>query len=57
MEKETLKQLKYIKLIEAETGIIYKGSSKKEAQEYIKQNKDKLSNFTNINTWSIINGY
>ena len=40
--KETEKQLEYIRFIEDETGIIYKGKTKQEAS---------------INMWALVNGY
>lgn len=40
--KETKKQLEYIKFIEEETNIIYKGRTKKEASQYISENKNKI---------------
>lgn len=43
--KETEKQLEYIRFIEEETGIIYKGQTKKEASMYISENKDKAPSF------------
>ena len=42
--KETEKQLEYIRFIEDETGIIYKGKTKQEASNYISENKDKIPN-------------
>lgn len=40
--KETQKQLDYIRFIEEETGIDYKGNTKAEASKYISENKDKI---------------
>lgn len=56
-EKETEKQIEYIRFIESETGIVYLGNSKKEASEYISKNKSKLSFDSIENTWAIENGY
>jgi hypothetical protein len=55
--KETEKQLEYIKFIEYETGVIYKGQTKQDASEYISENKDKVSAYSLINTWALVNGY
>ena len=55
--KETEKQLEYIKFIEDETGIIYKGKTKQEASNYISENKDKIHASGSINMWALVNGY
>ena len=55
--KETEKQLEYIRFIEEETGIIYKGKTKQEAMKYISENKDKVPKTALINTWALVNGY
>lgn len=55
--KETEKQLKYIRFIEEETGVIYKGKTKQEASVYISENKDKVPPCSSINMWALINGY
>ena len=55
--KETERQLSYIKFIEEETGIYYKGSTKTEASEYISKNKDKVPISSSINMWALVNGY
>ena len=52
--KETKKQLDYIRFIEEETGIEYKGNTKAEAIKYISENKD---NSSTINMWALVNGY
>lgn len=57
MEKETKKQLSYIKYIEDSTGIVYEGSTKADASKYIAENKDKIPEEYSMSTWSIINGY
>lgn len=56
-EKETKPQMDYIRFIEDETGIEYKGNSKSDASKYISENKNKISVSSNTNMWSIINGY
>ena len=56
-QKETEKQIGYIRFIEAETCIIYKGSNKSEACKYISENKDKIPYSSTINMWSLVNGY
>jgi hypothetical protein len=55
--KETEKQLEYIRFIEEETGIIYKGQTKQEASNYISENKDKVPAYSSINMWALVNGY
>lgn len=55
--KETKKQLKYIKFIEEETGIEYKGSTKEEASEYISENKDKIPHSSSTSMWALVKGY
>ena len=55
--KETKKQLDYIRFIEEETGIEYKGNTKAEASEYISENKDKIPYSSTINMWALVNGY
>jgi|TARA_R110002167_G_scaffold351623_1_gene564210 hypothetical protein len=55
--KETERQLSYIKFIEEETGIDYKGSTKAEASKYISENKDKVPVSSSINMWALVNGY
>ncbi len=52
--KATEKQLEYIKSIEANTDIVFTGSTRKEAAEYITANKNHLEN---ENEWAIVNGY
>jgi hypothetical protein len=55
--KETKKQLEYIRFIEDETGIKYKGKTKAEASKYISDNKDKIPASSSINMWALIKGY
>tara|TARA_R110000764_G_C10770660_1_gene354855 strand:- start:7 stop:177 length:171 start_codon:yes stop_codon:yes gene_type:complete len=55
--KETKKQLDYIRFIEEETGIEYKGNTKAEASKYISENKDKIPYSSTINMWALVNGY
>ena len=55
--KETEKQLEYIRFIEEETGIIYKGQTKQEASKYISENKDKVPASALINMWALVKGY
>jgi hypothetical protein len=55
--KETKKQLAYIRFIEEETGIIYKGKTKQEASKYISENKDKVPVYKSINMWALVKGY
>lgn len=55
--KETQKQLDYIRFIGEETGIEYKGITKKDASKYISENKDKLPYSSTINMWALVNGY
>jgi hypothetical protein len=55
--KETEKQLEYIRFIEEETGIIYKGQTKQEASKYISENKDKVPASASINMWALVKGY
>lgn len=55
--KPTKKQISYISFIEEETGVVYNGKTKQDASNYISKNKDKIPFYSNINTWSIINGY
>lgn len=55
--KETQKQLDYIRFIEEETGIEYKGNTKAEASKYISENKDKVPIYSSINMWALVNGY
>jgi len=55
--KETERQLSYIKFIEEETGIDYKGITKAEASKYISENKDKVPYSSSINMWALVNGY
>jgi hypothetical protein len=55
--KETEKQLEYIRFIEYETGIIYRGQTKKEAGIYISENKGKVPASSLINMWALVNGY
>ena len=57
MIKETKKQLDYIRFIEEETGIIYKGQTRQEASKYISENKDKVPASGSINMWALVNGY
>lgn len=57
MEKETDKQLEFIKFIQSETGVMYNGKSKIDASKYISENKSKLPIDSNINEWSLNNGY
>lgn len=54
MEKPTEKQLECIESIEHNTGIIFTGTTKKEASQYIDANKNHPGN---QNEWAIINGY
>ena len=53
----TEKQLEYIRFIEEETGVVYKGKTKQEASKYISENKDKVPAPDSINTWALVNGY
>ena len=53
----TEKQLKYISFIEEETGIKYSGKNKKDASDYISENKDKIPASGSINMWALVNGY
>ena len=55
--KESEKQLKYIKFIEEETGIVYKGKTKQDASKYISENKDKIPASSSINMWALVKGY
>ena len=55
--KETEKQLEYIKFIESETGIVYKGKTKQEASVYISENKDKVSASGSENMWAVVKVY
>ena len=55
--QETEKQLAYIRFIEEETGIIYAGHTKQEAQKYISENKDKVPSSESISMWALIKGY
>ena len=55
--KETQKQLDYIRFIEEETSIEYKGNTKAEASKYISENKDKIPYSSSINMWALVNGY
>ncbi len=55
--KETEKQLEYIRFIEEETGVIYKGQTKQEASKYISENKDKVPASGSISMWALVNGY
>ena len=55
--KETQKQLDYIRFIEEETGIEYKGNTKAEASKYISENKDKIPYSSTINMWALVKGY
>ena len=57
MYKETQKQLDYIRFIEEETGIIYKGQTSKEASRYISENKEKIPASGSTNMWAFVNGY
>ena len=57
MIKETKKQLEYIRFIEDETGITYKGKTKEEASKYISENKDKIPASGSINMWALVKGY
>lgn len=54
---ETKKQLSYIRFIEDETGITYKGNSKEEATKYISENKNKVPSSSSMNMWAIVKGY
>jgi len=54
MNKETEKQIVYIRFIEDETGVRYEGKTKQEASKYISENKDKA---IAVNSWALINGY
>jgi hypothetical protein len=56
-ESPTEKQLKYIAFIAEETGIEFTGITKKQASNYIQENKEKVSLSSKENTWSIVNGY
>ena len=53
----TDKQKSYINFIQEETGIEFKGTTKKEAKDYISENKYKMNANVCENMWSIINGY
>jgi hypothetical protein len=53
----TEKQRSYITFIEDETGIIFNGTTKKEATKYISENKDKVPASGSINMWALVNGY
>jgi len=53
----TKKQLDYIRFIESETGVKYKGSSKSDAVKYISENKSKVPHCSTVNTWALENGY
>ena len=53
----TKKQLDYIRFIESETGVQYKGSSKSDAVKYISENKGKVPYCSTVNTWALENGY
>lgn len=55
--KESKKQINYIKFIEEETNIEYKGTSNIEASKYISENKDKISHSSSINMWALVKGY
>jgi hypothetical protein len=55
--KETKKQLDYIRFIESETGVQYKGNSKSDAIKYISENKSKVPHCSTVNTWALENGY
>ena len=55
--EETQKQLDYIRFIENETGIKYKGNSRADASKYIDENKDKIPPTAYESDWAIINGY
>jgi hypothetical protein len=55
--KETEKQLEYIRFIEEETGVIYKGKTKQEASKYISENKHKVLVSSSINMWALVKGY
>ena len=55
--EETKKQLDYIRFIESETGVQYKGSSKSDAVKYISENKNKVPHCSTVNTWALENGY
>lgn len=55
--KATKKQLDYIRFIEQETGIDYKGNTKAEASKYISENKGNLPHYSNESDWAIVNGY
>jgi len=49
----TKRQLEYIKFIEENTGIKYRGRTKQDASKYISENKDRVL----TNTWALVNGY
>lgn len=49
------KIFEWIKFIEQETGIPYKGKTIKEAETYISENKDKVPASGSINMWSLVN--
>ena len=55
--KETEKQLEFIRFIEDETGIVYKGKTKEEASKYISENKNKIPVSGSTNMWAIVKGY
>lgn len=44
-----------IEFIEQETGISYKGKTIKEAEIYIRKNKDKVPSSGSFNMWSLVN--
>lgn len=56
-EEPTIKQIEYIKFIERETGIIFKGKTKQKASIFIDKNKIKIPFDAYQNDWSISNGY
>lgn len=53
-KKPTEKQMEYIESIESNTGVLFTGSTKEEAAEYITANKNHPGN---ENEWAIVNGY
>jgi hypothetical protein len=55
--QETQKQLDYIKFIENQTGIKYKGNNRNDASKYIDENKNKIPLTAYESDWAIINGY
>jgi hypothetical protein len=53
----TKKQIEYIRFIQEETSIPFKGKTKQEASKYISENKDKIPPSGSIQMWALIKGY